>query len=443
MEKASIQKVFWKDVRNEVAQVNPSLSSIIDDIDPSNDYALYKASYPYGSVIIENGIFHIPLSDGSIAPLHDQLISNQIKTDLGYANGGLPVGIVLNKSYELFINTKNCTLPILVAQPGSIIALWKELEPASHFHPTRIFNINAGARCIFMLPNISDLALHKNLKRDFNVRQQPPKNLLDQWEIFKTIAHHPASKCNWSTELLFFSGKWFEKIKNDKAWQPLYLMLLQNVWNSCAYERNQMFYDFTISCAQANRNLKPNPYITDTLRHLLMIGLGTGVGFSIATNDILGPVELFQKVYLESYGLRRYVPAVMHPMHFSLYKANNPVYYSLSLPTTLAFSPKSRKISSTLHDLSELKHILTVFFDEVRCNRLKIEDTVIGKLATHINFDFFHNKHDMHGEIQSTREMIKGDFALLYNLTRYNNREFAESGAFIRGCIRISHKEVE
>jgi len=440
MEKAYIQKLTWNDVRENVTKVNPILANTIDALDPSDDYVLYKASYPYGSVIVENGVFHVPLPNGDIVPLSDPLVTNKIKMDFEYANGGLPPGVVLENSYELFINTESCILPILVTQPGSIMALWKELETGSHFHPIRMFNINSGARCIFMLPNISDLALHKNLKRDFNIRQPPPKNLLDQWEVFKTITRHPETRCNWATELLFFSGKWFDKIKKDAAWQPLLLMLLQNAWNSCAYERNRMFYDLTVSCAQANRNLKPNPYLTDTLKHLLMIGLGTGVGFGTATNNELAPIELLQKVYLESYGLRRYAPTLMHPVHFSIFDLSNPVYYSLSLPTTLAFSPKSRKISSTLHDLSELKHILTVFFDEVRCSRLKIEDTVIGKLATHTNFDFFHNKYDRHGEIRSTREMVEGDLALLHSLNQHDKKEFAESGTFVRGCVRISHK---
>lgn len=107
---------------------------------------------------------------------------------------------------------------------------------------------------------------------------------------------------------------------------------------------------------------------------------------------------------------------------------------------TFLTSSTALGMQTWIHDLSELKHILTVFFDEVRCNRLKIENTVIGKLATHMNFDFFHNKHDRHGEIKPTREIIEGDPALLHNLNQHNKREFAESGAFVRGCVRISHK---
>ncbi|HAU3965748.1 TPA: chromate resistance protein ChrB domain-containing protein [Legionella pneumophila] len=107
----------------------------------------------------------------------------------------------------------------------------------------------------------------------------------------------------------------------------------------------------------------------------------------------------------------------------------------------LAFSPKSRKISSTIHDLSELKHILDIFLDEVKRGNLNIEDTIIGKLANYANFDFFHNKPDRHNEIKLTYDMTVGDPALTYNLTQYGKRELSESGTFVRGCIRISEKD--
>jgi hypothetical protein len=168
--------------------------------------------------------------------------------------------------------------------------------------------------------------------------------------------------------------------------------------------------------------------------------MGAGVGFGVATDDTLAPIQLLQNIYLESYGLRKYAPTVLHPMHFSWKGFSSPVYYSLSLPTTLEFSPKSRKVSSTLYDLSELKHILEVFFEEVSCGHLKIEDTIIRTLAEDINFDFFHSKFDRHSEIKLTSEMVKGDSALYKSLAQYEGRELAESGTFVRGCVRISYK---
>lgn len=445
MKKANIKKITWKDIRKQIFKVNPDLAATIDDLDPGNDLTLYKASYPYGSLILENGIFQIPLDDGQVVPFHDPRVNEKIKSDFNYANGSIPSGITLKNSYELFINTKGHILPILITKPGSAFAFWRRIEKYPNFHPVKLFSITAGARCLFMLPNISDLGLHKNLKRDFNIRQLPPKTLLAQWEIFKTLINHPEINCNWQTELLFFSGKWLEKIKNDKTWSSLHLKLLHEVWSSCAYERNQVFYDFALSCALANRNLKPNPYLSDTLRHILMIGIGdgvgSGVGFGIATNDEAAPMEILQKIYLESYGLKKYAPTMVHPMHFNIFSKCPSIYYSLSFPTTLAFSPKARKLSSTLQDLAELKHILNIVLDEVRRGHAKMDDTILGKIATQLNFDFFHNKPDRHGEIELTNQIPNKDSLLAQEVLKFENKEFSESGTFIRGCVRISHKK--
>src|SRR3990167_2327735 len=111
MEKANIKKVTWKNVRKIVSEVNPAIADIIDDIDPGDDFALYKASYPYGSVIVEKGVFHVPLPDGKIVPISDTQVNKQIKSDFEYADGSIPPGIVLNNSYELFINAKGSILP--------------------------------------------------------------------------------------------------------------------------------------------------------------------------------------------------------------------------------------------------------------------------------------------------------------------------------------------
>jgi hypothetical protein len=316
----------------------------------------------------------------------------------------------------------------------------KKLEENNSFHPVKMFTITAGARFICMLPNISDLSLHKNLKRDFNVRQAPPKTLLEQWEIFKTIAYHPLAHCNWAVELLFFSEKWFEKIKCDSAWRSLYLIMLEMAWKKSAYERNQMFYNLAFSRAQASRNLKPNPYLADTAKHLFMIASGIVPAFGVASNNLCAPVSLLQKVYLESYGIRGYIPTMFASKHFSSSNFYQPVYYSLTLPTTLEFSPKSRKISSTTQDLSELSHVMQIFIDEICGNRLKIEDTILGEVATNTEFEYFHSKPDRHGEIKLTRDMIKKDNLLIQYHKDASERMFADSGSLIRGCVQISKK---
>ena len=261
--------------------------------------------------------------------------------------------------------------------------------------------------------------------------------MLEQWEVFKSITSNPVSGCDWETEIVFFPDVWIEHLKTDVAWQDLRFMLLNQVWDNTAYWRNQIFYDFAFSRAQANRSLKPNPYLMDTVRHLFAIGIGSVPGFGVAIDDSMAPVSLLQKIYLENYGLKKYVPTMMHTVNFDMDTRGRPVYYSMQFPTTIEFSPKSRKISSTMGDLSELRHLIRVFMDELAHGKLEIEDTVFGELADKVRFEFFHNKPDRSAEIHLSSELVKYDPTLLQCLVECENSDFADFGTFVRGCIQL------
>ena len=69
MDKAKLTKVTWQEIRAKVAKVNLPLANAIDHLDPSDDFTLYKVSYPFGSNILENGVLSIPLPDGKIVPI--------------------------------------------------------------------------------------------------------------------------------------------------------------------------------------------------------------------------------------------------------------------------------------------------------------------------------------------------------------------------------------
>ena len=438
MEKASIKKVFWQDVREKVSQVNKPLADVIDEICPDNSFPLYLAKYPYGSTIVSEGTFYLPTDESKVIAIDNKIVDSQIKDDLTFIGPGIPAGVVLKNTIHEAVTTSHQILPLGVVSPGSIFALWKKLDADLSYHPINMFTLTAGARFIFMVPNISNLSLHKNLRRDFNINIAPPKNLLDQWEIFKAIVDCPNLKCDWETEVLFFSKKWFQKMEQDKAWQSFHLLLLETAWKRSAYERNVMFYDLAFSRVQEIRNLKPNPYIADTAKHLFMVAAGVVIAFAPAINDMSGPIALLQKVYLESYGVE-YNPTIFVPAHFSLSKEGSPVYYSMPLPTTLEFAPKSRKVSSTMNDLSELMHVVKVFFDEIKNNRLKVKDTILGEIVEHVELEFFHNKPDRHNEIKLTTQMAVEDPNLLYCAIK-TDKKFADSGTPVRGCVRIANK---
>lgn len=440
MKQAIIKKQFWRDISAKVANLNPKLAKIINEIDPGYDFPVYIARYPYGSVIVKNGVFHIPYADGQIIPINDTKVDNCIQNDLTYRGIGLPAGMVLEHTIHEAVTTCQQLLPLGVVTPGSVFALWKKLDKEEAYHPINMFTITSGARFIFMVPNISNLEYHRNLKRDFNLRLPPPGNLIDQWELFKAIINSPSNHCNWSSELLFFSKNWFEKICTDSAWNNLYLCLLETAWQKSAYDRNNMFYRLAFSRVQSSRNLKPDPYLVDTVKHLFMMAAGVLPGFAPAIDDMCAPNTFIQKVYVQSYGLK-YSPTIFLPTHFTIDDNSRPIYYSMHLPTMLEFSPKSRQISSTASKLRELKYVTDIFTTEIKQNKLNIENTIVCKIAEEVKFDFFHSKPDHLTEIRLTSDMVDEDPSLLCCTEILPIKKFSDSGAAVRGCVRIASKK--
>jgi hypothetical protein len=94
--------------------------------------------------------------------------------------------------------------------------------------------------------------------------------------------------------------------KHDKEWESFTKYLLNEVWKLSTFRRDQFIFDFAFSLVQENRNLKPNPYLSDTARNLIAIGSGESPGFSVALDDSEAPVSALQKIFIEDYGLKKY-----------------------------------------------------------------------------------------------------------------------------------------
>ena len=88
---------------------------------------------------------------------------------------------------------------------------------------------------------------------------------------------------------------------NDCAWANLNKYLYETAWQQFIYEVNRDTYDMIFSIIQQDRNLKPNPYLTDTAKHLFSKAIGSAPGYAPATNDDSLPISLLQKAYTEIY----------------------------------------------------------------------------------------------------------------------------------------------
>lgn len=435
-ERQGLIKTSWSKIRARVISVEPRFARIVDELSPDNSFVLYLAYYPYGAIKGDTQSTFLPKADGGLYRLSDEKAPKSMRDELGYGNGSAPLAMLLEKNLELFadIPTENLTLPRLLYQPGSIFPFARILSKKSNrtYAPNGILTLSSGARSTFMLANIGCNVNHTILQRNFNVQSPAPKNMHEHWHVFKEIVSSKIVKSDWKSCLLYFGHKWIDKIHSDASWLPLKLYLHELAWNHYEYQRNRFYYDLAISLIQQKRNLKPNPYLADTANHLFSIAIGASPGYRPAINDDALPLKTLQQAYIESYGLKKYCPIIFQPAHFNYETDKSPIYYSLQHPSTPVFSPKSRKVSSTLTEIRELHHLMSIYAKELASETNICSDTILSKVAANIKFSYFHNKPDLHGIIRKSGEMP---------LTDSNFSEvmhFPMDAPFVRGCVSIA-----
>lgn len=437
-------KVYWNDIRELVKRVEPTFVNLVDILTPDNDFPLFLAYYPYGAIIADTKGPFFPNGNGKICKLSDKSILDAAQKHLNYGNGALPMGIVLEKQLEYFIDLQQegIIIPWLVYKPGSFFPFSTIFEKKSQYcySPNDVLIATAGIRSTFMLPNIGCATNHINLKREFNIKRPAPKNLYDHWFIFKDIINSKLIDVDWHLSILYFSEIWIKKLRSDKAWLTLKSYLLEKAWLRFEFDRNRTYYDVAFSIIQKKRNLKPNPYLTDTAKHLFNIGIGAAPAFAPTINEEGLPLNILQKVFYESYNLKKYFPTVMQVTNFNFLKKDYPVYYSLQHPSMYCFSPKSRKVSSTIFEVRELEHIMGVFCNELSKMNAICADTILGHVARYVRFDYYHNEKDQHKIIKHSSEIENSDQNFNFPIRNLDSgqRVFSQDSKFLRGCISIS-----
>jgi hypothetical protein len=432
------RKIFWEEVRVQVARYSPELAEIIDELSPGKDHYFYEENYPYSAVILDRSIFQVSNTDQQIVPLNHPSIAKNIQEDLGYS-GTIPMGLVLENSIETFMCASERVVPFSLYRAGDLISLWRVLDQGHSYHAGRFWNVTSGARSICMIPKITDTSSHKILKPKFKLKTNVPRKLRDHWELFSQIANHPNFPQPWKSTLLYFPKNWFEHQK-DPRWIRFYYFLFNRVWQSSAFLRNQFIIDFAFSNAQQNKNLRPNPYLADTVRHLIAIGSGSVPGFSPALDDTAAPISGLQQVYLDDYGLKKYAPVVVH-LHHCLPGDSRVVYYSFQIPTISIFSPKSRKASSAMVELQEVKYIMEVLLSEILRGSLEVENTPLFDLAKNVQYQYYHSERDKVGEILPASDIMNIDSGFTKTVINNDQYTFPEFSPFFKGCISIKSNE--
>lgn len=441
-ENKGLVKIYWEDIRGKISKVEPVFFNLVDNLSPDKNFPLYLAYYPYGSVEADTTSSLFPDDHGGFYRLTDPEAPKDVYKNLSYSINTAPLGLLLDKQLELFLDLKNekRTIPWITYTPGMFFPYSSILRIRTNriYAPNGILSSTAGARSVFMLPNVGSQANHSNLQRDLNIKSPTPKHLYDHWNIFREIAKNS----DWRCCVLYFSEKWVKKIQSDHAWVEVNKYLHEQAWKQTEYERNRVLYDMTFSMMQNKRNLKPNPYLADTVRHLFATAIGAVPGYVPTLNEDALPLHDIQHAYCESYKLKKYLPTVMSPGYFIYEKDNSSIYYSLQNPSTYVFSPRSREISNTLFELREMENIIRIFMEELSQDGFPCSDTVLGEVAKQLKFEFFHSKSDRYGIVKLSEEITNLDprFTKIDKKYRKEGSQFSSDSQFLRGCIRISKK---
>lgn len=441
--KASMEELDWKAVRKTFLSVNPALGKIIDDLDPGPSFTFFKLSYPFGSEILKNGVLQLPNKKGELVSFYNGQINPEIREKLGYNYGSNPVTMTVKNSLELFMQLRQRIIPLYGAvPPGKIFGLWNVLSAEAENNlvlNSNMWGLTAGARSLFMLPKISKAASHQKLQQKIGLCADKPKCHLDHWEIFREIEQRMPDENPWNAELLFFSKKWFE-FQQDPHWLKFNYWLAKKAWSGSEYFRSEFIWDMVFSAIQETKNIRPEPYFTNTVRHLFAIGNSALPGFAPATNDDAAPIQKIQNVYQEIYNLD-YTPTIMQPTLFSTCMPNKPVYYSLQFPTTISAPIKNKNMANKIINLQQIHHILEKIRSEILQGKLNLEHTTYYKLLQKVKYDFFHSDPKERANLLPSKQMPIEDPLLLTSCDNRNNLPFPEDCPFVRGCIRISLKQ--
>lgn len=437
-------KVCWQDIRDRVIVVEPRFAQLVDEIAPGRNIPLYLAYYPYGVLKGDAQSTFLPNCNGGFNRISDPDISSALIKDLGYSKNNAPAGMLLNKTIELFFDLEDhgISIPWMIYKPGAIFPISRilSLNKGRKHMPSGLLKASAGARTVFMLSNIGCATQHVNIQRDLNIKITAPKSHYEHWGVFGEIINSNAINCDWRACILYFSDQWLNKFNNDPAWKSLKLYVHEQAWDNLEYRKNQVYYSLIFSLIQQKRHLKPNPYLADIAQHLFGIAIGGSPGFIPTINEDAIPLNILQKIFINSYGIK-YLPTIIQPEYFNFESDNYPIYYSLQNPAMLDFSPKSRKLSSTLVEMRELEHITRIFSTELKKDNLIFSDTVINAAAKNVEFQYFHNEFDSHNIARSTEEIFNKDDRFNYLLTENSNQmQFAKDAKFLRGCVSIKRR---
>lgn len=435
MNTPSLKEVSWADVADNVKAVNPNLYDIICEIDPGKKFRLYLAKLPYGTKTLRGGKFYIPNKENQMTALSHQTVKQRIKDDLSYNVFSHPAALVLDKSFEIFLDKPISDEPVVLAtvRPGSFIGLSKILAKQQH-QPAFVWDITSGSRSAFMLPKITQKRKIKRLRTELGINIEPPESKVDHWNIFAKIANCEYGT-DWHSSILYFSKSWFEKLE-DTAWKKFKFYLRESTDNLLLNTGAFHIWDTVLSIILKHRDIRPSLYTNNTVRYLFQVASGLVPGFRPELSDTYLPVEHIQKVFTDIYRLETYFPVIMTANYLDIVDNTMPLYTSLILPNFLD-TPKKKDASSNISETYEIKSLLDKYIYEIKNSNFNLKDTILYDYIVNYKIDAFHPNPERYTIIKNTNDIFKSDSR--FSDAKYSNgTEPAIYSSFFKGCFRFN-----
>jgi hypothetical protein len=435
----NILEYQWNEIRNSVMEVNQELAQVIDDLNPDSEYKIFEASYRYGDLILNEGRFFLPLKNGSTVPLEHRDVPTHLKKNLQYSSA--PIGLISKNTVEVFIECGLDVIPLVTFESGRILGLLETLDPVGAYCLRYIWSSCAGARSVCMLPKISDKVSHSRLQKDFNLTLDAPTNYFEHFNVFRELSRSSDFlNDSWRMKILFFSENWL-------SLEPFNEYLRRYMIKNSSYARNKATFDVLwhfFSKELTFIGKKPNPYILDTLKHVVKILIGVSPGYAPVLDDVTrGPFYEIQKIYLESYRLSS-VPTIMVPYHFDIESSESqPVFHSMNNPSMFETIPKMRETESLITDLVQTSSLFKNFYELGKSGKLRIEKTILEKVFNQTELLFYHaNPNNSYFGIRQSQDIPKADkrFSALQCLKKDHSLKFSDNGEFVKSCILIRNK---
>lgn len=395
----TIECLTWSDVREQVSKVNRDLFELLDGVLQAGDVGFYRITYSYGEKIISR--CHLCLDTENQSSLPSSIRQ-------------MPLGLVLTRSLEQYIETVNAVLPYHVYGAGDCFGIYENLTNNDPKYACG--EVSAGLRTVFLLPRISDRSAHLSLQREFSIDFPPPKSLLEHHRVFTSLACYS----DWNCQVLVFDKTIFTKHKQAffNYWIKQTTDKQLNEYNSMAEDKDWQVLSERVR--QQRWHIKPQLF--NYIRYILRISNNSLPGYIPAGIDEDGlPVHFIQDCYINKYGLKNHTPIIMQPANLSSYTGM--VYISLAMPTLITYPVARGEERSLMADMRDLKLWLQRF-----------HETSCHQLAT---YKFFHSDEDQTGQIQLAKTMPLQDRRLLKTYDEYRGRSFPDNSPFLKGCVRI------